>query len=141
MRSLLTTLILFTISLEVFGLSVVSPQIKGDPKSRTGKTDNEAVRCILWEDTTNLGSVSGELIVAGEFLEPELGINLAAWDEKGALVASWSISGSEKEGKIHYYFALKSDLINTAKFDLFAKKEGMMELYLNTVRITKKDKG
>jgi hypothetical protein len=135
MKSLLATSILFAISLQGFGLSIAFPQIKGDPRSRTGKTDNEAVQCILKEDESNDGAVSGELIVAKGFLDPNLGVNLAATDDKGKLVASWAISGREKDGKIHYYFALRSDLIKSATFAIFIKNKGMSEFHLRTVHI------
>ena len=141
MRIIIATLILFVVSLQAYGLSIAFPRITGDLKSRTGKTDNEAVRCLLKEDESNIGAISGELIVAKGFLDPDLGVNLAAWDDKGRLIASWPISGREKDGKIHYYFALQKDLIESDKFDLFAKKEGMTELPLRTVRIGKKHQG
>jgi len=79
--------------------------------------------------------------VAKEFLEPGLGVNLSARDAEGRLVASWVISGREKEGKIHYQFILQKELIDFAKFDIFAINEEVIELRLRTVRIVRKDNG
>jgi hypothetical protein len=138
MKTIIATLIIFVVSFQAFGLSIAFPQIKGDPNSRTGKTNNEAVRCLLKEDESNVDAISGELIVSKGFIDQDLGVNLAAWDDKRRLIASWAISGREKDGKIHYYFALNKGLIDSAKFDLFTKKNGMTELPLRTVRISKK---
>ena len=103
--------------------------------SQTGKTNQNAVRCILRKDKLNSGSVEGELIVDKTFLDLNLGVNLAVLNTKGNLVASWGVEGREIDGKIHYYFSIQQEFIKSSMFSLFTKKHGMMELNLGTLPI------
>ena len=134
MKRLLTIL-----SLQIFlvtqgcALSVATPEIKGNKFSKTGATDNPHVRCILRKGE-NQGTVEGQIIVSKDFLD--LGINLAASNKDGRLICSWCIQpDSIEKGQVVYRFILQEDLIEGANLSLFTKNEGMVDLYLNTVRV------
>lgn len=127
------------LSLQIFlitqgcALSILPAEIKGNKFSKTGATDNPHVRCILRKGL-NEGTVEGQIIVSKGFLD--LGINLAALNKEGRLICSWCIQpDSIEKGHVVYRFILQEDLIEGANLSLFTKNEGMVDLYLNTVRV------
>lgn len=138
MKIILPSLFFFAGLIAITSASHVTPKIKGDPSSETGKTDNPAVRCILKENWNPDHTVRGELIVDKKFVSAKFGPNLAAWKDD-ELVFSLGIEGREKDGKIHYYFMINRSLLNSARFDFFTNDDGMFELHLSTVRVLKND--
>ena len=138
MKSIQMSLIIWIFSiLTSCGLSILPPEIKGISGSKEGQTDHKEVFCVLKKDTSIPNAISGELIIDKSFIELDLGLTLAVWNSDANLIASWGIQGREKNGKIHYYFLLQSELLESAKFSIFTKNEGMMDLRLSTVSIQK----
>ncbi|MCP5537254.1 MAG: hypothetical protein H7A51_13620 [Akkermansiaceae bacterium] len=141
MKTILTSILLFVVLIGNSSADHITPKIKGDPSSKTGKTDNPAVRCILKEDGYR---VRGELIVDKKFMSAKFGPTLEAWEDR-QLVFSVEVEGRAKDGKIHYYFTIKRSLLKRARFSMFTRSggmwggDGMFNFDLSNVRVHKND--
>ena len=115
----------------------VLPRIDGDPKSATGATTHPQVVCKLHNNKYSNGVVCGELIIEQKMIGA--GVNIST-SEKNTVVASWAIQGSKKDNHMHYYFAMKEDLVKNAVITIFSKDEEVFELYLKYVPIITPEK-
>lgn len=152
MKILITAIFFVVGSFQIFGDVIdfepqapltTFPRITGDLESRNGKTDNDAVNCLLTSGDLNAKSVfvSGILTVTKGFIDPERGVHLVAFHVDGTTnytIAAVEIAGREKDNSVQYEFKIGGELTKTAKIYLFSKDVGMMVLQLKTLPIIKK---